>query len=453
MTSLLDDLSRFCANYHPTARQRSLAHAAISDTLGCMVAGRDEKPAQWTARGLQHLPKNEGKARLITGGRSRPDVAAAVNATAAHALDFDDNFRAAMAHASAVIVPALLAVSDVEDSSGQQFVEAYLVALAAQGYLGSGLNPAHYTAGWHGTSTIGTIGTAAGTAYLTGANAKDICKAMSVAVSMACGMKGQFGSAVKPFHAGLAARNAVEAAYLARAGLFGHADIIERDQGLVDMMGGGGTPGFRPLSDWAQEGHPVETVGLMTKRFPCCASTHMALDMLLDLMNTDNLAPEMIDRIDVKVRIANHRNLPFHHPGNGMEARFSMHYCLTRMLRNGTITLADFEDDEVRKSSGDPLLSRIDMHTYLAEEEEKQDFLPHILSVRLIDGRILERQKASPKGSIGEPLSVGERKVKFLDCCQPVREAEIIFSKLEDLSDMPDLAFLDNLFLPSAPHL
>ncbi|MCE3543615.1 MmgE/PrpD family protein, partial [Escherichia coli] len=86
-------------------------------------------------------------------------------------------------------------------------------------HVGDGVGQAHYTAGWHGTSTIGSIGTAVATAHILGLSVEATARALTIAVSFASGTKGQFGTLIKPFHAGMAARNAVEAALLARAGM------------------------------------------------------------------------------------------------------------------------------------------------------------------------------------------------------------------------------------------
>ena len=134
-------------------------------------------------------------------------------------------------------MPALLAVALARGASGRSLVDAYLVGLEAQAAVGRGVNPSHYTLGWHATSTVGCIGTAAGVAWLNGLDATGIARAMSLAVSMAAGVKGQFGTPAKPLHAGLAARNAVEAAALAACGMTGRIDILEAPQGFRELFG------------------------------------------------------------------------------------------------------------------------------------------------------------------------------------------------------------------------
>jgi len=193
MSTVIEAIAAWCAAPPAISNDaRRLAREAIADTIACLYAGRSDASTLAVAGAFGW--QLAGEAPLVTGGRQSPSVSALVNGTAAHALDYDDNFRPGMSHASAVIVPALLAVAERSGASGRAFVDAYLVALQAQAFVGSGVAGSHYTAGWHGTSTVGSIGTAAGVAKLLGMDADGIARALSLGASMASGTKGQFGT-------------------------------------------------------------------------------------------------------------------------------------------------------------------------------------------------------------------------------------------------------------------
>lgn len=297
------------------------ARDAITDTVGCMIAGAADAAPQAVAGAFVGDIRTDGASLLVTGGRASPPLAALINATAAHCLDFDDNFHPARAHASAVLVPAMLAVATADASiSGHQLVAAYLAGLEAQASVGFGVNPSHYNRGWHGTSTVGCIGAAAGVACLLGLGADRVAQAMSLAASMAAGPKGQFGTAAKPFHAGMAARNAVEAALLSRGGLTGQLDILERPQGFLDLLGGDQAAGWAGLS--LDRAHVIETWGLVTKLHPCCASTHRAIDTALDLQNEHGFSLDEVISIETKVGRSALDNLAYPDPVDEMQARF-----------------------------------------------------------------------------------------------------------------------------------
>src|SRR5205814_8303104 len=116
-------------------------------------------------------------------------------------------------------VAAGLAVGESGGASGRTLLDAYIVGFEIEGRLGRTMNPSHYGRGWHCTSTLGTIGAAAAASRLLGLDVDRTGHALAIAASEASGLKENFGTMVKPLHAGLAARNGVLAAQLARAGM------------------------------------------------------------------------------------------------------------------------------------------------------------------------------------------------------------------------------------------
>lgn len=391
------------------------AEDAIVDTIGCMMAGMNDAAPQSVAAAFRDEITRDGTSLVFTGGRASRSVAALINGTAAHCLDFDDNFHPARAHASAVLVPALLSIAtSSEDFSGHMLVRAYLAGLEAQSSVGFGTIPSHYNRGWHGTSTIGCIGAAAGVAVLLGLDKAQIANAMSLATSMASGPKGQFGTGAKPFHAGIAARNAVEAALLAQSGLTGRLDILERPQGFLDLFGGDEAAGWADLS-W-DEKHVIETRGLVTKLHPCCASTHRAIDAALDLQNQHGFSIEEIERVDTKVGRSAVDNLAYPDPSDEMQARFSMQYCLAVALSSGGLSLRDFTPQAASRPSLRVHMSKITMSSYSAEEERGVERLPHQVHISLKDGRRFSTERLHANGSIAAPPNDGQKLAKFEDC-------------------------------------
>lgn len=435
------------ANSESDAAARAAAKDAIADTLGCLYAGRaDASTAAVTSALAGHAGEARRSSRWIGPGRTAPSLAALANGTAAHALDFDDNFTPGMSHASAVIVPALLAVADWVGADGRRFVDAYLLALQAQDFVGRGVRPSHYTAGWHGTSTVGSIGTAVGAAHLLGLDAAGIARALSLGTSMASGVKGQFGSLVKPFHAGMASRNAVEAALLAAEGLTGRLDILERDQGFLELFGGPTPPGYDIEAIANTKTNVILTDGLAPKAHPCCGSTHKIVDAIIDLMNEESIDPDTVVSVNGHVGPANYRNLPYTDPQDEMEARFSMQYCAMLAFRQGILKLSDFTPDVVRQKAGDPLMARVGMTHYSAADEAASGKQPHILTVTLSDGRSFTRERDFARGMIEDPFAEAQKRAKFMDCCGSLANAAGLYEQLMNLETASDLSFLDPIF-------
>lgn len=424
-------IAAWCAReprFSPVAHR--LAREAISDTLACLYAGRED---------FSTLAVKQAWA----GFKEPPAaVVALINATAAHAIDYDDNFGPGMSHASAVLVPALLAVALEENASGEALVNAYLIGLQAQAFVGEMVSPSHYTAGWHGTSTIGCIGTAAGVAWLKGLDQAGIARTLSIAVSLAGGVKGQFGTPLKPFHAGMAARNAVEAASLAATGMSGRLDILEGEMGFYELFSGSGRWQDK-VGRWLTDPHHIiETSGVMPKKYPCCGSTHRVLDAIADLQGRHNFAVEDVESVSCKVGISNFRNLAYTAPEDEMQARFSMNYCIARMLEVGTLSVADFIPEQVKIQARHPLMSRITMESWLPEEEAGAINLPHLVTLTFKDGRVLHHQRLSARGSLEEPFSEEDRQQKFADCCAQLPGAGEIYQRLDKLEEETELKFL-----------
>ena len=429
--------SRSRPAFSPLARLR--AHHAIADTVGCMLAGIGDQATQAVREAFASGIGPEGAAAVAGGGRATEAIAALVNGTAAHALDYDDNFRPGITHASAVLVPALLAVAQGRAASGLSFVDAYLIGLEAQAAVGRGINPAHYTIGWHATSTVGAIGTAAGTAWLMGLDAAGVARAMSVAASMAAGPKGQFGTPAKPLHAGLAARNAVDAAALAGAGMTGRLDILECLMGIAELFGDDSAAGWERMV--LASPHVIESDGLTPKRHPCCGSTHNTVDAILDLKVEHGFGAGDVEAVDTLVGIANVRNLAYPDPQDEMQARFSMHYCVALALLQDRLSLADFTPEAVGRPEIRRLLSLTTMRAY-DKSEEAAGRQPHRVTIRLKDGRLLKAERLEARGSIAVPFDDADRQAKFADCCAGMPGAAALYARLTDIDAAADLGFL-----------
>jgi len=194
------------------------ARRAILDCLGVMLAGSVE-PA---ARIVTEIARSEGGAPLATvvGTLLRTGAvwASLANGTAAHALDFDDTNFAMMGHPSAPVLSAALAAGELALADGRSLVHAFLLGFEVETTLAEVMNPPHYEKGFHATGTLGVMGAAAAAARLLGLDASQTRTALAVAASQASGLKENFGTMTKPFHAGHAARSGVLSALLAREG-------------------------------------------------------------------------------------------------------------------------------------------------------------------------------------------------------------------------------------------
>ena len=159
MSSSLERMAAFVVGAEPPAGVRERAAAAIVDTVGVAHGGFHE-PAPTIVR--KTIAASGGGSCSVWGSALRasaPDAALA-NGTAAHALDFDDMCFVSLAHPSAPLVPAAIAVAELTSAPGEAVLDAYVVGFEIQARLGRLMNPKHYQRGWHCTSTLGTISAA-----------------------------------------------------------------------------------------------------------------------------------------------------------------------------------------------------------------------------------------------------------------------------------------------------
>lgn len=402
-------------------QSRALAHDAFLDVIACIIGGSVEA----STRAVIQVAKQFGSGTALAMGsdlRLPAPWAALVGGTAAHALDFDDNFGPATTHATAVLAPALGALADEERSTVTAMFDAYVVGLELQARIGHLVNPDHYEKGWHATSTVGAIGTAGACARLLGLNAERTLAAMSIAFSMAGGSKKQFGSVMKPIHAGLAAKNAVLAARMAQMGIDGDPQPLSGHWSFAQLYGGKqlDNASLSIILDDLGETLAIETEGLMAKRFPCCGAAHRTLDGLLELRQQQRLNLDTVERIEAFIPVFARENLRFDDPQNELQARFSLTYPAVRVLQAGRLSLSDMTWESVRDPAIQPWLRRIIVHTKpgSVSQELSERASPTVTRVVTRSGITHEVGIRWPKGSRQAPFTEEERHEKFRDCCR-----------------------------------
>jgi len=397
---------------------RTLAARAFLDTVGVALAGLDE-PA---SRSVRHVVTQESAGPCVIAGteaRTAPAGAAFANGVAAHALDFDDMCFVSLAHPSAPLVPAALAAAEITGAPGRAALDAYVVGFEIEARLGRVMNPRHYERGWHCTSTLGTIGAAAAASRLLGLDAAAAGHALAIAASEASGLKENFGTMVKPLHAGLAARNGVLAAQLAAAGMTASGTAIDGPQGFLRAFDGQGASLDAVLGDLETRWEIVET-GITVKLYPSCAGTHPTIDTILDLRREHALAPADVDRIEIDVDSITPTILIYPRPRSGLEAKFSMPFCAALAALDGRVAIDTFEDATLGRSDVDALLSRVTMRVDPSFDGTAPALTQSRVRIALRDGRQIERDARGARGYPDRPATDQELSAKFLACARRV---------------------------------
>ncbi len=419
---------------------------AALDSLGVMLAGAQEP----VARIVREVARAEGGVPLCTvvgsSLRTAPGWAALANGAAGHAHDFDDTSFALLGHPSVPLMAALLAVGEAEMADGRTVALGYVVGFEVSATIGAAINPAHYTRGWHATISVGTLGCAAAAARVLGLDVVQTRHALGLAASLASGLKENFGSMTKPYHAGQAALNGVRAAQLARQGLTASERALDGPQGYLTAMAdpAAGDVVAAALDGLARRWHIVAT-GVAVKPYPSCALTHSAIDALIDLRREHGIRPEQVAAVEVAVNRVTPTVLVHARPVTALERKFSMPYCAAAALAQGRVDFASFEDGEVRDLAVRGLMERVRMvvEEGLGQRLEEQAWSR--VTVRLTDGRVLACRPRGATGHPDHPLSDEALREKFLACAITAidrGEAEGVAEQVGHLDEIPDIRLL-----------
>jgi 2-methylcitrate dehydratase PrpD len=415
-----------------------LARNAFVDTIGVTLAGALE-PA---SRIVQKLVVIEGCAASCpvfgTNLRTSATWAALANGTAAHALDYDDMCFVSLAHPSAPLVMAAIAVAEEVGASGRAMLEAYLVGFEVEAVLGRVMNPRHYQQGWHCTSTLGSVGAAAACARLLRLDAAATANCIALAASQASGLKENFGTMSKPLHAGLAARNGVLAASLARNGFTASERALDGPQGYLLAMASERTDLQEVSASLGKRWEILET-GITVKLYPSCAATHPALDAVLDMRREHQLTAEKIEGVEVEVDSITPNLLIYDRPKTGLEGKFSMNFCVAAALSEGQVGLKTFEDEYVRNPHIQELLPRIVLRVNPSLGKNAPALTQAIITIRLAGGEVLRREANGARGYPERPPSTEELGEKFRSCALQALPKDMVESALCSLHALESL--------------
>ena len=426
------------------------AKGAIIDCLACMLAGSQE-PLAYVLCDYVRAEGGTPSASIIGRGfKTSTPYAALVNGAMGHALDYDDITEVTKTHPTAVLLPGSLALAEERRASGRELLLAYLVGFEVACSVGTGLSPEYFgDLGWHPTGPLGAIGAGAAAARLLDLDREQTAMAISLAASQAAGLRQNFGTMTKPFHAGEAARSGVTAARLIRQGFTASSDAIEGRFGFMRAFSGG--QGFHPevvLDTLGSKFYMVES-GIEVKKYPCCGSAHLALDATLELLSRQVIDPEQVEKIDVQVDFDPPRSLIHPRPTTALEGKFSMQYCLAAALLDHHVGLQSFTEAQISRPAAQSLIPKIQMRR-IPGNTGQPSWLEgfHEVAVHLRDGQVLvQRASRSGTGAL-RGVTFPDILAKFADCASLVLEDETVqdlADQLSALEDVPDVSQLAGL--------
>lgn len=347
---------------------------SLLDWAAVSIAGGKEPVAQIT-RDLGVADGGAAQASVIGSPTRLPARAAAmINGATGHALDYDDTHFAHIGHPSVAVVPTVLALAEAEGRSGQEALEAALIGVEASIRVGVWLGRSHYQTGFHQTATAGAFGATVAAARLLGLDADQTAQALGLCSTRAAGLKSQFGTMGKPYHAGVAAQTGVEAALAARAGFISAPDGLSGPQGFGPTHAGeGNAHAFEGL------GEHWRILTISHKFHACCHGTHAMIEALQPLM----LVPDRVAAVTLTThpRWLSVCNIPA--PATGLEVKFSYaHVAAMVIAGRDTAALDSFTD----ALALDPALMQLAQKVHVSADDGLPETAAHLV-VETTEGR------------------------------------------------------------------
>ncbi len=371
------------------------------------------------------------------------------NGVGIHADDYDDTQLAVAAdrvyglltHPTAPALPAALAMGETLGASGAAVMLAYHLGVEVECKIAEAIAPRHYQTGFHATATCGTFAAASAAASLLGFDVETTTRALSIAGSQSAGLRENFGTMTKPFHAGRSSESGVAAAQFAAIGWTATDKILEAPRGFFSAAGGG----YDADAIRNRLGDPwtFANPGVSIKPHPSGSLTHPGMTEMARLIREHD-----IKAADVKhVRIGTNSNMPnaliHHRPQDELQAKFSMEFCMAILLLDRKAGLGEFTDATTQREDVKAMIEKVDFVVDDKAEKAGYHKMTTIIDITLNDGRVIHGEADFGKGSPANPMSYDEVANKFRENADHARlsraAADEVVSLVRDLESQPSL--------------
>jgi 2-methylcitrate dehydratase PrpD len=421
------------------------AKLLVSDFLGVTTAGSVEPSARIIQEVISEQGRN-GKATVLgTDMRSHPTWSSLANGISGHTVDFDDVSQPMYGHPTTAVLPAALALGESLNIGGSDLLKSYIIGLEVAVKLSYAMNPAHYEHGWHSTCTLGSLGSTAAAAKLLGLKGPQLRAALALGASQAGGLQQNFGTMIKPFHAGRAAQNGVLAAILAQKGWTGEQNILESPLGFFHIFCGEGRFDGQKSVDMLGSPFDIEQPGIILKKFPSCAFSHPVIDAALLIARDPQYEPAATERVEGHIHALADQILIHRNPQTGLGAKFSLEACIALALVDGKVSTKSFTDDRVSSNAVQEMMARVKRKVVPGAQKGPEAFGPATVTVFLNGGRKLEARVEMSRGNPENPMSQKEIQDKYLDCCSGILTERSIDRSLSLLADLDNLESIGEL--------
>lgn len=434
------------------------AKARIIDVMGCLIAGANAASCLMIVDLVREWGGAEESTILVHGGKAPAHNVAMANSIMARLHDFEAcqpyvDGKSMPGHISGSTVPTAIAVAEHKSASGKELIAALVLGddvaariLAASDYS--------FDLGWDNTGTVNMFGATAIAGRLWRLDERQLLNAFGIVLNQLAGTFQNIYDRTHSFQLpqALAARAGIVSVELASRGFTGVKDFLLSKNGYFAQY----CRTYQPeivIKDIGKQFYADATF----KLYPCCRTTHAAIDCALELIHNNDLNAEDIDKVVVNVTSASSSRgwrtfigRPFE-PGEAplVNAVFSFAYNVANVLVRKGVRLEHFTEEFIHDPKVIDLAKRVKLRTELPPDRPQAASV----SVKMKNGREFSEYVDIPKGGpISNPLTDAQIKEKFRTSVAfskvVTREnAEKALSMLENLEEIDDIGRIIKLLI------
>ena len=443
-------LARYASEFQLKNAPSNVIKAAkfcVLDSLGCAVGAAyyDEIPT--LCKEIQKWCKTDSDWKASVWGHGfKLDIfqALLLNGIMGHALELDDVHTGSKSHIGTVVVETAWSLAEATKKSGKHFLESVIVGYEIMARVGMAMDVvSNRKRGWHGTGLVGTVGAAAAAGHLLGLSEERMVWALGMAGTQSSGLWAflEDGASCKKLHPARAAVNGLTAAILAKAGMSGPEHILDaKDGGL-----------YRAVSDSYDMsiltrglGDTYEILNIDKKPYPCCRTTHHAIDAALALRHELNL--EKIRNIQVETyEVGVLQCGSSKYPDTPVEAKFSIPYTVAAALARGRISQTEFTEEVLNDPEVRTLAQKVVVIANSMFSERYPKRWGSRMTVELEDGQMLVHQVDDMSGSTACPLTQKQEIEKFKGLVEPILGENVANELIKSILQIDNLNVLPAL--------
>jgi 2-methylcitrate dehydratase PrpD len=437
-----------------------IARRCVLDGLGLMFAGSDQPCTNIVKRqsmGLGIVP--EAIALGAEATKLAAPLAALINGTAGHAMDWDDTqlsvtpdrIYGLLTHPTIPPLAAGLALSEkIGKVSGKDFLTAFLAGFEVECKIAEAIRPDHYKKGFHTSGTVGTFAAAITAGKLLGLSESQLCHALGASASLAAGIRVNFGTMMKPVHVGRAAFNGVSAALWAADGFEACPEGLDGQWGFFQVTGGGFDR--EKIVGCFGNPHTIIDPGVSIKPYPCGVLTHPSMDTMLALVKEHDLKPEDVAEVVLSAGYNILNPIRYQVAHNELQAKFCMPFLLSAILISRRAGVKEFTGHYVNSEPVQAMMRRVRTEFDPAIEAKGYEKIRSRVEVVLKSGQKIVRDSGEAyRGGPDNPLSDEDLQAKFTDCSEKIldpKARQAIYAAVAGLDNIKNMEEFISLLNP-----